>query len=387
MAGPVTGTGPVIGCPGCFAPVYSAAKVTSAVDAAYHEFTASTLVHGMAVAVISPLADGALTTTTFEFGDAKIEVGRTGQTIATPVTASTQFEIGSETKVFTGALLAQAVEQGAVTESEHVNKLAPAGDVPTGTGCARAMTLKNLATHRAGLPDDPPNFIHSSTGHRTYSSSDLFTGLADTALLFCPGSGWSYSDFGFGLLGTLLAQTESTPFKTVTYGGLLDAQITGPLEMTATELEPYPTPPSTLATPYTATGAVGWDWDNTDAMAGGGGLISSITDMATFVRAQLGDGPAAIVKTLKMTQVPVAPGMTGDSYFHMGLGWQIYYPETGIRGHLLFKNGGTDGMSSATLLVPKEHLGVTVLSNEPTGPNKVAFQIVEQLLGAPPVKT
>jgi D-alanyl-D-alanine-carboxypeptidase/D-alanyl-D-alanine-endopeptidase len=369
-------------CQGCSSPpVFTAAQVKKAVDSAYKAFSSVHKVSGMAIAVVSPAGGAGLTTNTYEFGYAN-------QTADTPVTANTQFEIGSETKLFTAALFARAIARHLVTGTEPVLRLPPYPAVPDPSDCnvprpnggsldAHPMTLVDLATHRAGLSDDPSNFPHSSTGHSTYTQTDLFKALSTARLLFCPGTDWSYSDFGFGLLGTLLATREGE-----SYGTLVRQQITRPLGMTETGLEPA-TPPVKLAIPYKSASVEGFYWDNTAAMAGGGGLISSITDMATFVRAQLGEGPAAVVHALDMTQKAVAPGTIGDSYFRMGLGWQVYSPETGIAGDYLVKNGGTDGMASVTVLLPSESFGVTVLSNDTSAPNRLGEAIVQKLYGTP----
>ena len=78
-----------------------------------------------------------------------------------PVTPLTQFEISSETKTFTAALLATLVAEGKVQLDDPVQKYAPAGiTVPTWIqdGKTTQITLRDLATHQSGLPDTPGNF-------------------------------------------------------------------------------------------------------------------------------------------------------------------------------------------------------------------------------------
>ncbi len=83
--------------------------------------------------------------------------------------------------------------------------------------------------------------------------------------------------------------------------------------------------------------------------------------MASFLRANLGYGPEAVVKLLHATHRDVAPG---KGSFHMGLAWQIYtlpwYPAA-----YLYKPGGATGMhmhgltpsSSSPSTTPTENPG------------------------------
>jgi hypothetical protein len=66
------------------------------------------------------------------------------------------------------------------------------------------------------------------------------------------------------------------------------------------------------------------------------------------------------------------------------MAWQIYEGRAGSWGDWLFKNGGTTGMHSATVIVPAAKLGVTVLSNGPISPGPVPAGIVRTLLGLQP---
>ena len=69
----------------------------------------------------------------------------------------TAFEIGSITKVFTSILLADMVERGELALDDPIAKFLPESvQVPGSEG--RPITLRDLATHRSGLPRMPENF-------------------------------------------------------------------------------------------------------------------------------------------------------------------------------------------------------------------------------------
>ena len=74
--------------------------------------------------------------------------------------ADTIFEIGSITKGVTGILLADAIEQGRLRVDQPIDELWPTdGRPPSFEGTS--ITLRDLATHRSGLPRVPAaNSIH-----------------------------------------------------------------------------------------------------------------------------------------------------------------------------------------------------------------------------------
>jgi CubicO group peptidase (beta-lactamase class C family) len=85
------------------------------------------------------------------------------------LTASSVFEIGSITKVFTATVLADMVQRGDVRLTDPVSSLLPPNvKVPSRNG--RAITLEDLATHSSGLPREATN-----SGRRTRTIRSLAT--------------------------------------------------------------------------------------------------------------------------------------------------------------------------------------------------------------------
>ena len=321
-----------------------------------------------------------------------------------PVDASTQFELGSETKAFTADLLSYLVASNRVSLDDPVQLHAPAGvTVPTwtdpGTGTTTVITLRDLATHQAALPDVPTNFQDGCTGvpdcvnpHPGYTQTMLWDGIEQQSLLWQPGTRWMYSNWGFGLLGTILANiihpvpiSEPPAYQTALDGAFLHA-----LGMTSTMLE---TPGPRLATPYAASGAPTYYWDNTNAISGAGGLISDATDMAVWAAAHLGythESAPLGVRSMADTLHPVSTITTmctsasqcHPSEFQMGLGWQLYSAGTDHMGApWAFKNGGTAGFSTDTALAPSLRTGVSTMFNkERVGDEQLAVPILALLV-------
>ncbi|WP_137723679.1 serine hydrolase domain-containing protein [Prescottella subtropica] len=314
---------------------------------------------GLAIAVTKPdpAYPGASLTTSYYFGDADKALGRR-------VGPQTQFEIASETKTFTAALLAKRIAQGQAHLDDPAQPYASGVTLPSRDGAV--ITLGDLVTHRSGLTDDPPNLdapcggVPGCNPKPRYDRGYLWQGLEKPDALFAaPGTQWLYSDFGFGTLGTLLADTFAPGHPEPAFGQVVADELTGPLGMTSTTLE---TRTPDLAQPY-AHGKPANLWDNTAALAGGGGLISTASDMAIWAAATLGYGDNPLVPVLQsmLTEIP-GPTDPKNPGTAMGMAWQLF-PASGSTPAYAFKNGGAAGSTSATVLVPENGWAITVLNN------------------------
>lgn len=298
---------------------------------------------------------------------------------ATPIEKDSRFEIGSESKLFTAVALAQLVNAGTVSLDDTVQSFAPPDvTVPThacDTPATHPMTLRDLATHNSGLTKDPRNITwhpeNDPEGHHRYTRDLLWASFADgftepcDAMLASPGEQYHYSNWGFALLGTILADKLHPGTEKPAYAEMAADLVTGPLGTPTIVLEPRP-PTADMPDPTCpAAVAAPCRWDNDNAFAGAGGLVSGIDDMATFVEANLGfDTSSAIWPALSRTQQPTGRGASCDTC--QGLAWGI--TPAGTPGavsplRVLSKDGGTWGMHSQTYLLPDACWGITTLSS------------------------
>lgn len=327
-------------------------------------------VPGLAVAVVSPTTVGGPPRI------ALITCGVTEKNGTDPVTGSTRFEIGSVTKTFTATALALDVLAGHIDLDHDLQTWVPSPYVVPSTPCSgpsASITINDLATHNSGLRDDPANATWSDSmpsGRAAYDETDLWSSFATgwakpcDPLLFTPGTAYSYSDWGFGLLGTVLADKYQPNQPIPPYGPMVADRIAGPLGMTATELEG---PPYTdMARPECRTGVSEPCWfDNFNAFAGAGGLVSSVTDMGTWVSANVGWAPSSLAPAMAMTHAPHGIGPDCDTC--MGLAWEIS-PESKHRDlvpfDLLVKNGKTNGSTTQVYLAPAACWGTALMGND-----------------------
>lgn len=199
------------------------------------------------------------------------------------------FEIGSVSKVFTGLLLAQAVERGQLSLDDTLGQRLPRQT--QGTPVA-GLTLRQLVTHSACLPRtlaaDGPNAVAEI---RTLTPAQLWDALPQLVLAGQPPCAPRYSNLGMALLGNLLAQRYGR-----TWEMLVRERIAEPLGLHDTVQTLDATQRARMLPAFEGE-AVAPLWDM-DAYAGAGALRSSTADLLRFGQALLAGregplGPAA----------------------------------------------------------------------------------------------
>ncbi|MBI5494862.1 MAG: beta-lactamase family protein [Deltaproteobacteria bacterium] len=263
------------------------------------------------------------------------------------------FEIGSVTKVFTGYLLARALEQGAVSLDDTLDAHFPGG-APSFNG--RSIALIDLATHTSGLPDYPGN-MHSSDPANPgagYTQQDLDAFMAAYPLTVEPGSTYRYSNLGAGTLGHVLVRTTMT----ADYEALVRQVIADPLQMNDTRTVLLPAQEPRRLQGY-RNGQPSPRLDIGEPLAGGGLLRSTALDMLTFLDAALGVGPAQAVTTWGTTLLPRRQSPHGTN----GETGLLINIEDHAGGRLYSKNGGTPGFSSQITLMTNPRIAVVLLAN------------------------
>lgn len=264
----------------------------------------------------------------------------------------TIYEIGSISKVFTALLLADAVVRGELALDTPIAKLLPA-DVVLPEGAGDRITLRMLATHTSGLPripaEIPPDQL--TNPYARYGEAELWTTLRRVKLDFEPGTRASYSNLAAGLLGTLLARQAGC-----TYEQRLRERILAPLGMDHTSLQLGDAQRRHLAPPFTAAGKPWSAWDF-DALAGAGGIRSTLPDMLRFAEAWLRpeSTPLRAAMELAWASQPVASPVSPGG---QALGWMI----AGDR-HTHWHNGMTGGFHAALFLNREEGVAIVWLAN------------------------
>jgi len=304
-------------------------------------------------------------------GQAVFGYGRMSQENGAPPDDETVFELGSISKVFTGLALADMVERGEVRLDTPVQALLPASvRLPTSAG--QAMTLRDLATHTAGLPRLPTNLQphDPQNPYAEYTTEKLFAYLPTAKLSRAPQQMSEYSNLGIGLLGAILARHDS-----ISYEQLIANRILQPLDMLSTAVELDDALRHRMAEPHDADGAPVKPWD-IPGLAGAGGLRSTVGDMLRFLVAELQLHETPLAAAVRLSQQPHFTKREGRAA--MGLAWQI-----NVRDNIVWHNGQTGGYHTFIALRPDQRAGVVVLTNTGTSRavDDLGLQVLNLLVG------
>jgi CubicO group peptidase (beta-lactamase class C family) len=289
-----------------------------------------------------------------------VAYGHLGKGDPRAVDGDTIFEIGSVSKVFTSLLLADMVHRKEVALDDPAARHLPEHvRMPEGRGTS--ITLRDLSTHRSGLPPMPGNLLakmaqrkNPDGPHVGYGVDDLYQFLSSYTLPRDPGSEFEYSNLGAGLLGHLLGCRAGTDYES-----LVRNRVTQPLGMSDTGTSLSSSMKQRMATGHNAMLAPVANSDLPTPLAGAGALHSSANDMLTLLEAFLG-----------YKESPLAPAMNAmfdtrcaSGQPEMGLGWFI---DSRDGREIAMHNGGTGGFRSYVGYDPKQRIGVVVLSNAST---------------------
>jgi CubicO group peptidase (beta-lactamase class C family) len=152
------------------------------------------------------------------FGMANVELD-------VPMKEDMVFNIGSITKQFTAVAILQLMAQGKLSLQDEITKYLP--DYPVN---GQKLTIENLLTHTAGVPDSAPEAVMNLQGKRgLVSLQEIINTFKNRPHNFAPGAKWSYSNNGYMLLGAIIEKVSG-----VSYPEYLGKYLFKPAGMTQT---------------------------------------------------------------------------------------------------------------------------------------------------------
>ncbi len=271
------------------------------------------------------------------------------------VTAQTRFRIGSVSKTLTATALAQYAEVGRVDLDAPVDRYV---EFPSHRG---AITLRRLAGHLAGLRHYQSQAEAVNRHHfaSVAATLDLFR---DDPLVAEPGTRFSYSSYGYDVIGAALERTSGRDFAA------LMRAVLAPAHMGQTTLATAP--PATRATFYEAKDGGGVrvapPIDLSDRLPAGG-FLSTAEDLARFGVA-LADGRLVSRRTAAMMFTSQRT-TTGEETGY-GLGFEVHPSPFGLFvGHTGVVAGGTAALlihvKTGTVLALTTNLGYATAVSPP----------------------
>jgi CubicO group peptidase (beta-lactamase class C family) len=316
-------------------------------------------------------AAAALMAQSVEPGSALL-VRRNGQTVSqefhgvrdlrtrTPIDGATDFRLASFTKQFTAMSVMLLVHDGKLRYETRLTDIFP--DFPA---YGRAITIRHLLTHTAGLPDyeDLMDGGGWTATHQIQDAEALDLLRRQDHGKFAPGTSWAYSNSGYVVLGLVVAKVSGMPFR-----DFLQQRIFAPLGMTRTLLfvNGVNTVPNRAYGHSSRNGQyVETDQSSSSATQGDGGIYSNVEDLAKWDDA-LRTNRLLSAKEMAPALVPVkladgsATQMAPGKPVAYGYGWFLDALDTHKR---MWHSGSTMGFRTAIERFPEDGITVIVLSN------------------------
>jgi len=268
-------------------------------------------------------------------------------------TEKTLFEYGSITKVLTANILMQLVNEGSLQLDDSLNQFLPE-DIQDQRW--EAVTLLDLATHTAGIPNSPPSLSSVQLTKRgidpfaDYDETRLYQDIQETKV----GSigKWEYSNYGYALLGLVLSQQTK-----IDYAELVKQRILDPLEMEDATIDGWSS--YNIAPPLNSSGGSSNYW-NSKAFASAGALRDNILDGVSFLKTSMSACQSSDIIARSNCQTQQSTNIQTYKNSEMGLGWNRTLKDRDI---VIWKNGLTGGYSAFIGFNPEKHIGIILLGN------------------------
>ena len=302
------------------------------------------------------------------------------------VTPQTLFAIGSSSKAFTATAMGILVDEGTLDWNKPVREYLPAFKLKDPFAAER-MTPRDLVCHDSGLPRHDALWYGSSA-----SREELFSRLQYLEPSKDFRTTFQYNNLMFMTAGYMVGQVAGT-----TWEKFVQERIFNPLGMKDSNfsVEDSKKAPD-FALPYAERKdeVVEIPFRNIGAVAPAGSINSNVTDMAQWVLLNLNKGKhgekqivsEAALKKIHSPQMVMGEIFPAFDKYHeifyenYGMGWMI----TSYKGHLLIHHGGgIDGFITLVSFMPRDNLGVVVLTNLSPNPlpNFITYNAYERLLG------
>lgn len=189
-------------------------------------------------------------------------------------------------------------------------------------------------------------------------------------LLFPPGKGYSYTTYGYTVLGALIEKVSG-----ISYEEYLRTNVWEPAGMRHTSVERFEKPTSGRTNIYhqKKPGKIkAVEFSNHSDRIPGGGIQSTVEDLLHFGRAVI-NGTLISDESLQLMTTDSGLKTEDNGY---GMGWYLYADDSKVFGH----NGEQLGCSSFLILVPGRKTVIAVMSNT-SGAKKEVGRVMNGVLG------
>jgi CubicO group peptidase (beta-lactamase class C family) len=277
--------------------------------------------------------------------------------------ADTLYSICSISKLFTSIAVMQGRDAGNLRLDDEIGEYVPwFATLTDAHPDDEPISIRRALTHSAGLPresDSPywaPAFDFPTT-------EQIRERLPSQQTLYPSGRYFQYSNLGMALLGEVVSSSSGRPWSTVVREDIL-----APLGMNDT----FTSVPEAHATGRLAAGFAARRGSpereqltlfDVEGIGPAAGMASSANDLAAFARWQLrlrADGGDQVLRAATLREMQRVHWVDPDWETTWGLGFSVVKRDdsTWVR-----HGGGCPGYYTEFAVLPKEELGIVVLTN------------------------
>ncbi len=296
----------------------------------------------------------------------------------TPPTEKTIYRVGSVSKLFTDIAVMQLVEQGKLDLDAPVTRYIP--EFRPRNPFGRAITLRQLMSHRSGLVRETPVGSYFDPAPPTLART--IASLNKTTLVYAPETRTKYSNAAIATVGYVLERTQKTPFAKY-----LKQQVLETLGMRDSNFEPTAELNKNLAKAqmWTIDGRV-FDAPTFElGIAPAGCMYTTLADLSHFMSALFAGGEGKngrLLKreTLEQMWMPQTDAQGNKTAYGIGFGLGT------LDGHRRVGHGGAIyGFATTLAALPDDRLGVVVVATKDSVnavTNRIANLALKAMLAA-----
>lgn len=260
----------------------------------------------------------------------------------TKSTVTTQYKIGSVTKIFTSILILQLIEENKLKLDTKISKYFPKIDN------ANEISIENLLHHRSGIKD----YINQDTLTSSELASENIKGVIISKIenykaLNLPNTKFEYSNSNYYLLGNIIEQITQK-----SYAENVEKRISNKLKLLNTFYPYEPEKQKNISKSYTFKEKK-WlevNASKPDVVFSAGGIVSTTQDLTTLMNA-LFEGK--LIKSKSLEQMTLLKDGYGKALMQFPFGERKFYGHTGT----------IEGFKSVVGYYPPEKLSISLIIN------------------------
>jgi serine beta-lactamase-like protein LACTB, mitochondrial len=300
------------------------------------------------------------------YGIADVENG----VAATPATA---FRIASTSKPLAAVAAMQLAERGALDLDAPVQKYAPAFPVKR-----FPITTRQVLAHVSGIRNYKPG--EGERTNRYNSLTDALSIFKDDELDHAPGERFTYTTFGYTLLGVIVEGASGRSFEdymrqqVFTSAGMSRTVADDVLEIVPNRARGY-TPRTFAVFDGNYRNAILMD---SSYKRPGGGWLSTAEDLARFA---IGVETGRLLKPDTFRQMTQGQRTTGGVETGYAYGWYVNTRAGERREGSVWHGGVQPGFTSDLWLVPSKQFAVAIVANLEGGGRLGLADLGEEIAG------